>query len=204
MLACPEASVPMAPPMAAAFKKCLRLDPPPQTVCARSLMVHPSRLTHQTRCNISDPSPRVGEPALWSLLCRLAQAVVNTNPAEQKGPVLRGEAPALTFCYRATHGNSPVFAGSSCHLGRGGRSISAGSSGSSSAVWGLVASAVGAGAGAGTGAWPRAGAMMVSTGREPDPKFAGRAGGGVPPMGAGVPPAGVADPSSGGLSPVTL
>ena len=49
------------------------------------------------------------------------------------------------ICYRATHGNSPVFAGSSCHLGRGGRSISAGSSGSSSAVWGLVAAAVGAG-----------------------------------------------------------
>ncbi|MGA7500855.1 MAG: hypothetical protein WBX00_29345, partial [Isosphaeraceae bacterium] len=46
--------------------------------------------------------------------------------------------------------------------------------------------------------------MMVSTGREPDPKFAGRAGGGVPPMGAGVPPAGVVDPSSGGLSPATL
>ncbi len=60
-------------------------------------MVHASRLTRQTRCDISDPSPRVGEPALWSLLCRPAQAVVNTNPAEQKGPVLLSEAPALTI-----------------------------------------------------------------------------------------------------------
>ena len=35
-----------------------------KTVCAGSLMVRPSRLTRQTRCDISDPSPRVGEPAL--------------------------------------------------------------------------------------------------------------------------------------------
>ena len=39
-----------------------RLDPPPQTVRARSLMVHLSRLTRQTRCNISDRSARVRKP----------------------------------------------------------------------------------------------------------------------------------------------
>src|SRR5271157_1294173 len=96
-LACPEARVPIAPPTAAAFKKCLRLDPPPQTVRARSLMIHPSRLTRQTRCNTSNPSAPVGEPALWSLLCRHPQAMVNKELAEQKEPVLRGAAPALAF-----------------------------------------------------------------------------------------------------------
>ena len=37
-----EARAAIAPPAAAAFKKCLRLDPPRQTLCARSLMVHVS------------------------------------------------------------------------------------------------------------------------------------------------------------------
>src|SRR5262245_27776182 len=39
-----EPSDPTALPVAAAFKKCLRLDPPPHTSRDRSLMVHLARL----------------------------------------------------------------------------------------------------------------------------------------------------------------
>ena len=89
----------MAPPRAAVLKKCLRLDPPPQSACARSLIVHLSRLTCQVYRSTRSHGARVGQPARWLLLCRPVGEMVN-NDLAKRGRCLVGEAPVPTFLTR--------------------------------------------------------------------------------------------------------
>src|SRR4051812_43817693 len=67
-----------APAMAAAFKKFLRFGPPPQTPCARSLMVHHPQKPARTRYAKSRPPARLrGTPRTCKLLCRWQGEPVN-------------------------------------------------------------------------------------------------------------------------------